>query len=100
MDDLKELFKMNAAHLQYNSLLLVVYRLEVMCQTQIISSWEILLTGFYSVETFLLLLALKVNPVYVKSRTTGIINCNTACLIIHKLYIKGEISRQNNTDTC
>ena len=54
--------------------------------------------GFYSVETFLLLLALKVSPVYVKSRTTGIINCNTACLIIHKLYIKGEISRQNNAD--
>ena len=54
--------------------------------------------GSYSVETFLLLLAMKVSPVYVKSRTTGIINYNTACLIIHKLYIKGEISRQNNTD--
>ena len=32
---------------------------------------------------------------FIATSTEG---CNVACLIIHKLYFKGDSSRQNNTD--
>ena len=50
--------------------------------------------GFYSVETFLLLLALKVSAELLMFSSVML----HACLIM-LLYFKGEISRQNNTDT-